>query len=229
MRPVFLIALIVVANTVAVAQSTKLPEILTPDTYLRSQAENEGISVFKLVPRGMFKDPDGSYSDRDNPIGIRGGGAFYSFSTGSHSYNKIPQIMLESDNFGTGFSGLNYGFLIDLGIAPVTAVTADMAELEFLTSYKPPTIIADIRNEQYKSRIETKGFAYCRRLPVIIGHTYVLRAIGYDEADVLVALNVVGKGDDGSLTIAWKKLAEFSKPTYERTASVTDSSSFLKP
>jgi len=101
MKPLLVFALITLLSSVATAQLINLPKILQPETYLQSEAESGGLKVFKLVPREMFKDPDGSYSDSDNPIGIRGGGAFYSFTTGSHSYNKIPQIMLESDKFAS--------------------------------------------------------------------------------------------------------------------------------
>ena len=73
MKPLFLIALITMFGAVVKAQSTDLPKILTPDAYLQEQLASDGFKVFKLVPRGMFKD--GSAVDSDNPIGIRGGGA----------------------------------------------------------------------------------------------------------------------------------------------------------
>jgi hypothetical protein len=187
----------------APAQSTKVPEILTPDAYLRSQAETDGFTVFKLVPRGMFKDPEGSYADRDNPIGIRGGGAYYSFTTGSHSYNKVPQIGYENCRLSVGFYGFNYGTITDLGPVPLSALSSESTELAPFLRYVPARFEKEIRKE---------AMAYQRSVPAVTGHTYALRAISYDEADTVVVFNISNMEQNGSLTILWKKIADLPKP-----------------
>src|SRR5512142_414507 len=103
MRIIPLCVLFVVLSSLTLAQSEKLPDILKPDPASESEAQQIGANLFKLVPRGMFPQPANSYKDEDNPIGIREGGAYYSFSTGLHSYNKVPEIGLDQGNLSSGF------------------------------------------------------------------------------------------------------------------------------
>ena len=79
-------------------KTQKLPSVLVPDAASFADAGLPGVEVFKLLPRGTYKDADGSYKDEGNPLGLRGGGAYYSFSRHSHSYNQVPQIQLEAGN-----------------------------------------------------------------------------------------------------------------------------------
>ena len=64
---------------------------------------------------------------------------------------------------------------------------------------------------------------YKDRLPAIVGHTYLLRAVSFKEADVLVAFKVHRRDADGSLIIFWKLLERFVTPVLnqEETASST--------
>ncbi|HJS52679.1 MAG TPA: hypothetical protein VJ781_12325, partial [Pyrinomonadaceae bacterium] len=50
------------------------------------------------------------------------------------------------------------------------------------------------------------------RFTVKIGNTFVLRAISFESADVLVAFKVMRQDTDGSLIIFWKQIADFGKP-----------------
>src|SRR4051812_11937647 len=98
MKFIFSMSLIVLISSVAFAQEEKLPNILKPDADLTILATSADEKIFKLLPRGMFADGKGLLDDEgSNPLGIRGGGAYYSFTTDSHSYNKIPQIELQGD------------------------------------------------------------------------------------------------------------------------------------
>src|SRR5438128_10365366 len=105
MRIIPLCVLYIGLCLVTLAQSEKLPDILKPDAASEAEVQRIGGKVFKVVPRDMFPDPldlSYSYKDEDNPIGIRGGGAYFSFSSGLHSYNRTPQIGLEQGNLCTG-------------------------------------------------------------------------------------------------------------------------------
>ena len=92
-------------SSFALAQAGKLPEILRPTLADESEAHSLDVGVFKILPRGMFQTTFNDYKDENNPIGIREGGAFYSFTTGSHSYNQVPEVMFEQDSFSVGFAG----------------------------------------------------------------------------------------------------------------------------
>ncbi len=198
----------------AIGQEPALPEILVPSEYARVEAARQNVQVFKLLPRGTFDQPMTTYGDADNPLGIRGGGAYYSFTTQLHSYNKVPQIELQRGEFSVGFYGANYGMISQLGRFPFSDISSETPEQSFLTSYMPPKLEKDIRAEAvsfHDRRIDGLHFRRSR-IPAVLGHSYLLRAISFGEADILVGFNVIEIGDDGSVTILWKKLADFRKP-----------------
>ena len=171
------------------------PGLLNPSEAACAEAERLGAKAFKLLPRGMFKDPKDSSKDEDNPLGVRGGGAFYSFSTGSHSYNKIPQISLEKDSslLAGYFYGYNYSLVMDMGRVPLDAVSLEDSKIFFLSNYKSPGPISEIQSEHERlSDISrANGFMFMTWLPTTVGRTYVFRVISFDEADLLVAFQIL--------------------------------------
>jgi hypothetical protein len=214
MRVIPFCVLLVLSFSLTFAQSEQLPEILKASTNSEFEARQMGAQVFKLLPRGMFKDLDRSYRDEDNPIGIRGGGAFFSFATGLHSYNKIPQIsLLEDGRFSVGFYGASYGFFADLGRRGLIDLDSSSPEANYFLSYKPPQYEKDFHNEYITVHgRQIDELRLYRYLPAISGHAYLLRAISWNESDTVVAFQVLKIDKDGSATIAWKKVADFGKP-----------------
>lgn len=181
--------------------------ILQPSAEDFAEAGNQGYEVFKLAPRGMF-----DYVR--NELSLRGGGAYYSFVKKSHSYNETPQIELQQNNLSVGFAGANYGFIADLGIIPLADVSREKKFTGFLLNYQSKKIEAEAREEYQKGGkgFEIEKIKYSKNVAANVGHTYLLRAISYDEADALVAFTIHRKNDDGSLTIFWKILENFEKP-----------------
>ena len=181
--------------------------LIEPDESDIARAKSEGFEAVRLMPRETY----------DHKLSAQGGGAYYSFSTGSHDYQKIAQIELQVGNLSVGFAGADYGFIADLGMIPLGSVSKGTPEISFLVNYKPPTLLAEIRKEQAKShKYETDTATYTRDVTASIGHVYALRAISFNDADVLVGLKVIRKDADGSLIIFWKKILDFPKPTIER-------------
>jgi len=219
MRIASLCVLFIFLSSVSLAQSEKLPDILKPDAESEAEAHRMGVSIFKLVPRNTFPnslDPSLQYKDEGNPIGIRGGGSYFSFATGFHSYNKIPEIELQRGTLSTGFAGYDYGFLVDVGLRDLQDIETS-PEAKFFLSYRPPLYKDDIRKERDDvrvRRVEEPAMTLRSSFPVIIGDTYLLRAISWDEADIAVAFRVLKIDDDGSATIVWKPLAKFPKPFF---------------
>lgn len=223
MRLSLVVAFLCSFASFAFSQTITLPEILVPSDTAAFAAKRAGAKVFKLLPRGMFDQDTSTYGDKDNPLGIRGGGAYYSFATELHSYNKMPQIELQKEYLNTGFYGLNYGLMKDLGAIELASVSTDLAEVNFLATYKPRNLIPEIREEQGKrGDYKANGYVYRARLPAIVGHTYVLRAIGYDEFDILVAFQPIAKLENGALEVLWKELKTFPvpKPWYSTDAEM---------
>jgi len=182
-------------------------DFLLPDAKDLEKAQKENFNVVRLNPREKY----------DRKLLIQGGGSYYSFTKNSHNYQDIAQIGLEQNNLKVGFAGADYGFIADLGETPLAEVSKEILDVSFLANYKPPLNISEIRIEQRKAHnYEANGVIYKSRLPAVVGHTYVLRAITFDRADVLIALKVHRKDADGSLIIFWKIIEVFEVPTIRR-------------
>lgn len=166
---------------------------------------------------------------RNNERLVRGGGAYYSFHYISHQYGRgsdielmrpviitsgsVSRRVLEGihDMLSVGFAGADYGMLTNLGNVPLDEITAKDPRAHFLANYRPPRGQPEARCEARRFVIgETiDGLLYKKNLPVQLGDTYLLRSINYNESDVLVALRVARRDDDGSVIIAWKLLKDF--------------------
>ncbi len=181
--------------------------LLAPDEKDLKRARSEGFDVFRIMPREVF----------DRKLNIQGGGSYYSFTTGSHDYQKIAQIGLEQNNLKVGFAGADYGFIKDLGEISLADITKNSVEANFLVNYKPPTDEPEVRIEQRRAwNYEADGSSYRREMPAVVGQSYLLRAISFSQADVLVALKVHRRDENGSLIIFWKLLENFEKPLLAR-------------
>ncbi len=182
-------------------------DVLLPNAKDLKQAEKEGVEVFRLMPREKY----------DHKFTVQGGGAYYSFTTKSHDYRKIAQIGLDQNYLSVGFAGADYGFIADLGSVALADVTKETGEINFLVNYKPPTEEKEVRIEQRKAyEYDTGNATFRSRVPVSIGHSYALRIIDFDRADVLVAFKIYRKDIDGSLIVFWKLLENFEKPILAR-------------
>lgn len=183
-------------------------ELLQPEQADVRNAESQGLKVFRLMPRETFS----------RPITVpQEGGSYYSFTTGSHDYQKIAQIGLEQNNLKVGFAGADYGFLFDLGEISLDSVNDETPMVAFLRSYRPPKNLSDVRKEQSRTyKYETEQGTLKSYLKAVVGHTYLLRAITFDQADILVALSIIRKDADGSLICFWRKLETFEKPVFIR-------------
>jgi len=186
-------------------------DVTLPDAKDLKQAQKDGFSVFRIMPREKY----------DRKLTINGGGAYYSFTRKTSEYGQGSDIELSQDNLSVGFAGADYGFIYDLGETLLADVSNDSDGVNFLINYKPPTNEPDIRVEQRKAHeYEANGILYKRRVPNIVGHTYILRSIVFERYDILVAFKVHRKDTDGSLIIFWKLLENFETPKIERSKTV---------
>lgn len=179
-------------------------DLLLPTASDKREADLEGVAVFRLMPREIF----------GRTIAIpSGGGSYYSFSTKSHDYGKVPSISLEQGGLHSGFAGGDYGLIADLGELPLSRITSETPEIAYLLKYRAATNIIDARVERRNTWGESA--TYKGRVLAIVGHSYAIRAINYGGADVVVAFKIARKDGDGSLTIYWKMMGDFGKPTLD--------------
>lgn len=186
-------------------------DVIAPSAKDLLQAQKDGFSVFRIMPREKY----------DGKLTIRGGGAYYSFAQKTSEYGHGSDIELSRGNLSVGFAGADYGFIYDLGEIPLASVSEETVGAAFLLNYKPPTNEPEVRIEQRKAHeYEVDGILYKNSVPNIVGHTYLLRSISFEDSDVLVAFNVRRIDTDGSLIIFWKSIKNFETPKLERNKTV---------
>lgn len=186
---------------------------------------NSGLIM--LLPRGRYEVNAAEAPKKKTettPTGIksdvlRGGGAYYSFSLLTHEYNYGSDLSLERGQFRVGFAGADYGFLANLGDVPLESISLDTHEAKRLAAYARVRQEADARLEyrRFEKGTEIDGVKVKSLLPMELNSTYLVRAINYRQADVLVAFKVVKVDGDGSALILWKLLKRYSTPELART------------
>ena len=172
--------------------------------------------LIRLLPREVYESE--VYNQNRKTISMRGGGSYYSFTRLTHEYGYGSDIGLEQGFLRVGFAGVDYGMLTNLGEVPLESIVMELPSVNFLAEYTVPTAEPQARLEQrrFMNGATIDNVVYKGRLPVVVGNTYLLRSIGFDTSDVIVALRVVRKDDDGSVIIAWKLLKKYPKPQLAR-------------
>lgn len=134
---------------------------------------------------------------------VRGGGAYYSFTYRTHNYGDASHLSLSRGKFAVGFSGAAYGFLTDLGDVPLESVSLNTPAVNLPATYERASRegIARSEHRRFAEGVVVDGVTFKRALPMVPNSTYVLRAINYDNSDVLVALKVVEVESDGAALI----------------------------
>ena len=150
----------------------------------------------------------------DGKLTIRGGGGYYSFTRRSNDYDAGPDIELAQGLFMAGFAGADFGFMTALGDVPLETVSTETEAVQFMASFKPPSVEAEARKAawQFAPAHEEGRWTYTRAQQASVNNTYVLRSINYGESDVLVAFRVVRKDADGSVVLLWKMIEKFPAP-----------------
>jgi len=128
------------------------------------------------------------------------------------------ELKLGDGKFFTGFTGESLGVLVALGDTPLETVTPVTEGVTGLTNIIPPD---DYLEASALSRRNRAGFAmdrfkYGSSLPVLLNTTYVLRSTSNKRADLLIAFRVVRVASDGDVTIVWRKLKTYPKPSWKR-------------
>ena len=111
-----------------------------------------------------------------------------------------------------------YGMIAVLDNASIESVTLSHPAAEYLAAHIPPVKLTDARVMQRRAGegIIENGIAYKSRIPAVVGKTYLLRSIDYEQSDVLVCFQAIRKDEDGSWILAWRMLKKFEKPALER-------------
>lgn len=170
--------------------------------------------LIRLLPRETF--------DHDDKMTIRGGGAYYSFALLTHAYGRGSDIELQQNRLSVGFAGYDYGLLVKAGDGPLAEVAFEHPSVRILANYQIGTTETEARSEHRRigAGANVDGIDIRSDFPVEVNANYVLRSINYPDSDVLVALKVIRKDQDGSVTILWKLLKRFPKPEIAKTNQI---------
>ena len=163
--------------------------LLTPDPRIvkdhAAMAVHNQAGVNRLLERGVFEGLTTG----------RGGGAYFSFTTRTNDYDRHPDIELQQGRLSSGFAGGDCGLVEEVSAASIADVSLD-----------------DVRRWELMTPAEIRQIARAQRPPqVVVGQTYVVRSIRWDESDTLAALEVLQRDDHG-ITFAWKILSNLPKP-----------------
>ena len=151
----------------------------------------------------------------------------YSFSKARHG-NALngfvdprlgwAELKLGDGKFFTGFTGESLGVLVALGDTPLETVSPFTEGVSGLTHIIPPAdyLEASSLSRRNRSGFEMDRFRYGSSLPVLANTTYVLRSTSNKRADLLVAFRVVSVAADGDVTILWRKLRTYPRPSWKR-------------
>jgi hypothetical protein len=188
----------------------------TPDTGLIRMFPPGSRRVISLAELATGRRPGfGGYASR------------YSFSkekhgNGLHGYVDPrlgwAELRVINGRFVTGFTGESLGVMVALGDVELETVTPDTYGVTGLTNILPP---ADYFEAASLSRRNRAGFAlerfrYGSSLPIAESMTYVLRSTSNKRADVLVGFRVIRFDETGSITLIWRKLKIYPKPSWKR-------------
>jgi len=170
--------------------------------------------LIRLMPREKF-DTD---ANQKSGLTIRGGGSYYSFTRRAQDYGFATELGLEQGYLKVGFYGASYGMLTKLNGVRLEDVSAELPSVSFLTKYNAVTNEPDARVEQrrFSNGIVVDEISYKDRVKAEVGATYVVRAINFWEADVLVGFKLLRQDEDGSLIIAWRLLQRYPTPKLAR-------------
>ena len=165
--------------------------LLTPSAeVLASFSDLVGRSdagVARVITRGLF----------DGRTRVRGGGAYFSFVTGSNDYNKHPDIELQQGKFSSGFVGSDHGEFALLDARSVRNVSE--SDVPARLRGDPYALYDGIRTDRSSAALER------RRPDARLGQVYAVRSVHWGTHDTLGTFEVVDL-DDRGVTIAWRRL-----------------------
>jgi hypothetical protein len=188
------------------------------DRYASAIAQGKVGGLFKLLSSNAV---DANRAIINTPGDFR----YYSMFRRTHEYGFGNEIALERGNVKTGFAGLDYGFFLALGEVDIDRFvdlsTATPTWLDnkltpawkFFVDHTPPSITAEVRAQQRKSRrMLIENVAFGDAAAVIDGNVLLLRSVQYNDSDTLSALRIERSVEDGSVILAWKLLKKYPVP-----------------
>ncbi len=135
--------------------------------------------------------------------GVSGNGCYYSFTSRSNDYQKLPQLGLERWRFQTGFYGANTGIVTQIKADSLEAVTIEALPGEMTPERRHVQEEHAEGLRQLHRRFGTPAAA--------VGGIYAVRAVMWGECDVLAVFEVL-EMDEFGVTLGWRVLKLYPTP-----------------
>ncbi|HTH50460.1 MAG TPA: hypothetical protein VL501_00920 [Pyrinomonadaceae bacterium] len=159
--------------------------------------------------------------------GIASGGAAFSFRDRAYSVAPASDIRLTKGQIVAG--GLfTLGAIVDIGEADISQISVATPGISFLDSYVPRTKGSEVARESaaVNEHRSDGRFIFAGAAPLITGHVYGLRSVGYrsetrslegNRDDVLIVFLAVRVDEVGNATLVWKELWRRHAPLLDTT------------
>jgi len=185
-----------------------------------------GTGLIRMFPPGRRRVVTIKDLESGQRPGFGGHASLYSFSKTRHG-NALngyvdprlgwAELRLQNGKFFSGFNGDSLGVLVALGDVPLKSLSLDSDGVAGLSKIVAPAddLDATSLSRRNRSGFEIDRYNYGSSLPVDLNTTYVLRTTSNNRADLLVGFRVIRISEDGGLTILWRKLRVYPRPSWK--------------
>lgn len=133
-------------------------------------------------------------------VSLRGGGAYFSFTSRSNSYDDGPDIELQRWAFHSGFAGGDVGVVVRLDQKSVDDVTLD--------------VLPDVLRLRSAAAFDQAVRKMRAPSPAaVVGGVYAVRSVRWGKSDVIATFEVLDRGPYG-VSFVWYELE--TRPTPRR-------------
>ena len=198
-------------------------DLQTHAAFLRGR-DTGAFRLLPFIPRG--KVVSANSPDIEWRKGFSAFASEYSFAKKKHGHGVNgwgtasfgwAELRLRNGLFSTGVMDQSLGLLVQLGDLPLEDVTTSTGGVAELIQLAPPDNEAGkvVLYRKLFTGYRVNGFAYASGMVARVNTTYVLRSILNKRVDHLVSFRVVRLSPDEGVTIVWKRLEEYPKPSWK--------------
>ncbi len=197
--------------------------------------------IFRVLPYSAYRRPLNTLHNRLLPTVLERY-PFPSLGETKAGFTPNLALMLAEDSFQILLNGIDYNFMVDLGNVKIEKLDTTLKTLtpeirETFLNYQPPKQLAALQSERRRFTIG-KSSRIGSTIPVRLNHTYLVRVfqfklseaivngkvlspqerlridelLKYQSSDTIVAFRPVRQRSDGSYTVVWRVLNQFSAP-----------------
>jgi hypothetical protein len=167
---------------------------------------------------------------------------FPSWGEASSGFTPNLALMLVEDKFQILPLGIDYNFMVDLGNIPIDKLDTTLKTItpeirETFLNYQPPKQLAALQSERRRFTLDPSS-RIGSTIPARLNHTYLVRVfqfklseaiingkilspqerlridelLKYQSSDTIIAFRPVRQRSDGTYTVVWRLLNQFSAP-----------------